>query len=133
MEANERLVGSAVFKTVEGSQDPWRVRFPSASAKLTMQGDDPPAPPESAHLKSGFGPLLTPPGSADVKCRIHHSLRVRTPRLQRASNGSGARTTVSGGEFRSCRTTILGERDESVIGFDSCPDRSHHPVDAETA
>jgi hypothetical protein len=33
LEATERLVGSAVFKTVEGSQDPWRVRFPSASAK----------------------------------------------------------------------------------------------------
>ena len=31
-EASECLVGSAVFKTVEGSKDPWWVRFPSASA-----------------------------------------------------------------------------------------------------
>jgi hypothetical protein len=36
-EATERLVGSAVFKTVEGSQDPWRVRFPSASATNSSQ------------------------------------------------------------------------------------------------
>ena len=33
VEASECLVGSAVFKTVEGSKDPWWVRFPSASAK----------------------------------------------------------------------------------------------------
>ena len=32
-EASECLVGSAVFKTVEGVKAPWRVRFPSASAK----------------------------------------------------------------------------------------------------
>jgi hypothetical protein len=32
-EAKERLVGSPVFKTGEGAKAPWRVRFPSASAK----------------------------------------------------------------------------------------------------
>jgi hypothetical protein len=32
MEANERLVGSLVFKTSDGLKSLWRVRFPSASA-----------------------------------------------------------------------------------------------------
>jgi hypothetical protein len=38
VEATERLVGSAVFKTVEGAKVPWRVRFPSASATTTPNG-----------------------------------------------------------------------------------------------
>jgi acyl dehydratase len=36
VEANERLVGSPVFKTGGGSRDPRRVRFPSASADLVL-------------------------------------------------------------------------------------------------
>ena len=32
-EASGFLVGPSVFKTDEGAQAPWRVRFPSASAK----------------------------------------------------------------------------------------------------
>ena len=37
-EASERLVGSAVFKTVGGPKRPRRVRFPSASAKARRSG-----------------------------------------------------------------------------------------------
>ena len=36
-EASERLVGSAVFKTVERLRGLWRVRFPSASAKFSAR------------------------------------------------------------------------------------------------
>ena len=39
MEANERLVGSLVFKTSGGARVPRRVRFPSASAMIrAVQG-----------------------------------------------------------------------------------------------
>ena len=39
LEASGCLVGPAVFKTVEGVQTPWRVRFPSASAMLDKARD----------------------------------------------------------------------------------------------
>lgn len=37
MEATACLVDVAVFKTDEGAKAPWRVRFPSASAKSVVR------------------------------------------------------------------------------------------------
>ncbi len=72
------LVATPVFKTGEGVKAPWRVRFPSASAKHSEDKGS----GTSVHDVSTSRPMAqTPPGAESVPNRCHDLTR---------QHGSGA-------------------------------------------